>query len=84
MKVTENFSVSPTQIWLCGVVVMTPESIGCMFKYRKFFSLILNTKLEKNTNVALPWCAKLPHTAKYRRNESELNEEKTTPIAQGP
>ena len=53
------FSVSPTNSWLCNVVVMTLdwESEGCEFKYRNFcfwkerlclISLILNTKLEKH------------------------------------
>ena len=60
LKVTENFSMSPTHSWLFGVVVMTPdwESVGCEFKYSDilFFgkkkssliSLILNTKSEKH------------------------------------
>ena len=60
LKVTENFSVSPTHSWLCGEVVKTRdwESVGWVFKYRIFFcfwkekpsliSLILNTKSEKH------------------------------------
>ena len=35
LKVTESFSLSPTQSCLSGIMVMTPdwESVGCEFKY---------------------------------------------------
>ena len=56
--------MTPTHSWLFGVMFMTPdsESVGFEFKYWNFCSwkdrpslssLILNSKLEKKTNVLL-------------------------------
>ena len=52
---SESFSVSPTDSWLCGVVVKTPDlgvqiqDFFCLWKEKpSLISLILNTKLDKH------------------------------------